>query len=441
MTAKLSRFRFVVTVVFLMLFWAALVIAAPLAGVGEMKADGPGGKAFIDATRAVSNEHPGNLALVLIENGKVTQSYAMSIGKPVSGDTLFQMASVSKWVAAWGVMTLVQAGKVDLDAPVSRYLKRWKLPPSDFSNDQVTVRRLLSHTAGLTDDLGYCGFAQGSALQSLEASLTKAADACPLRTGVVRVGEESGSWRYSGGGYTLLQLLIEEVSGEPFADYMQHAVLVPLGMTRSTYRVGALGSADIAEFFDVDGRPAPHYLYTAAAAASLYSTANDMARFAMAHMPSSAGEAPGRGIISPRMLADMRAPQAVFFGTAHWGMGPQLFATSKRGGFIYGHNGGNMPAVSHSVRIEAATGDAIVALSTGGRNLGTRLGSYWTAQRRDAITPAMIFGAALRLINPAEAPRAWGWLATGWVIILASSLLLWRRSALRRLRKHERVMP
>jgi CubicO group peptidase (beta-lactamase class C family) len=164
MTAKLSRFRFVVTVVFLMLFWAALVIAAPLAGIGEMKTDGPGSKAFIDAARAVSNEHPGNLALVLIENGKVTRSYAMSIGKPVSGDTLFQMASVSKWVAAWGVMRLVETGKVDFDAPVSRYLKRWRLPLGDFPNDQVTVRRLLSHTAGLTDDLGYCGFAQGSPL-------------------------------------------------------------------------------------------------------------------------------------------------------------------------------------------------------------------------------------------------------------------------------------
>jgi CubicO group peptidase (beta-lactamase class C family) len=275
----------------------------------------------------------------------------------------------------------------------------------------------------------------------LEASLTKAADACPLRTGVLRVGEEAGSWRYSGGGYTWLQLLIEEVSGEPFADYMQRTVLVPLGMMRSTYRVGALGSADVAEFFDVDGRRAPHYRYSAAAAAWLYSTANDMARFAMAHIPDSAGEAPGRGVISRRTLADMRATQAVFFGTAHWGMGSQLYATSKRGGFIYGHNGGNIPAVSHSVRIEAATGDVIVALSTGGRNLGARLGSYWTAQRRDAITPAMIFGAALRLINPGEALRAWGWLATGWVIILASSLLLWRRSASRRLRKHERVMP
>lgn len=432
-TTKLSRFKFVVTVGFLMLLWTALVIAAPLMGIGAMKIDGVGSKAFIDAARAVSKDHHGNLALVLIENGKVTQSYAMSIGQPVSDETLFQMASVSKWVAAWGVMRLVEAGKIDLDAPVSRYLKRWKLPPSDFPNDQVTVRRLMSHTAGLTDDLGYCGFAPGSALQSIEASLTKAADACPLRTGVVRVAEQAGSWRYSGGGYTLLQLVIEEVSGESFADYMQRTVLAPLGMTRSTFRAGAPGAGDVAEFFDVDGKPAPHYRYTAAAAASLYATSNDMARFAQAHMTGPAGEAPGRGVISPQLLANMRAPQAAILGTAHWGMGPQLYATSTRGGFIYGHNGGNMPAVSHSIRIEAATGDAIVALSTGGRNLGARLGSDWTAQRREAITPAMIYGAAQRLINPAEALSALGWIAGGWAVILASSILIRRRSARRRL--------
>lgn len=441
MMAKLSRFKFLVTAFLLMLLWMVLVIAAPLAGAGSMRIDGFGGKAFMDAARAVSNEHPGNLALVLIENGKVTDSYAMSTGKPVSDETLFQMASVSKWVAAWGVMTLVEAGKIDLDAPVSRYLKRWTFPQGDYPSDQVTVRRLLSHTAGLTDDLGYCGFAPGSPLQPIEASLTKAADACPLRTGEVRVGQEAGSWRYSGGGYTLVQLLIEEVSGEAFDDYMQRAVLVPLGMTRSTYKAGAPGAADVAEFFDVDGGPAPHYRYTAAAAASLYATANDMARFALAHMTGPAGEAPGRGVISPQRVADMRLPQATFVGVAHWGMGSQLYATSTKGGFIYGHNGGNIPAVSHSVRIEAATGDAIVALSTGGRNLGARLGGEWTKQRQAAITPAMIYGAAQRLINPTEALPALGWIAAGWTIILALGLLIRRRSNSRGLRGQERDTP
>lgn len=435
MTTKRFNSRFVLTVALLMLLWAATVVAAPLAGIGVMKPNGPGSKAFVDAARTEAEDHPGNFALVLIEDGRVAQSHYMSIGKPVSGETLFQMASVSKLVAAWGVMTLVKAGKIDLDAPVSDYLHRWTLPHSEFSNDQVTVRRLLSHSAGLTDDLGYCGFAPETSLQPIEASLTKASDACPLRIGAVRVGQESGSWRYSGGGYTLLQLLIEEVSGEPFADYMQRAVMVPLGMSRSTYRTGAAGSADLAEFFDAHGQPAPHYRYTAAAAASLYSSANDMTRFIQAHMVGPAGEAPGRGVISSQMLSAMLVPHAEFFGTEHWAMGPQLYATSRRGGFIYGHNGGNMPAVSHSVRIEASTGDAIVALSTGGRNLGERMGNAWTTQRRDAITPFMIYGAAHRLMNPVEGLSTWSWLAGGWAVILTGSFLISRHRASHRRRK------
>ncbi|WP_435416780.1 serine hydrolase domain-containing protein [Parerythrobacter aurantius] len=431
MTAKLSRFKFAMAASVLMVIWAVLVTLAPLAGIGGMKIEGTGSDAFVDAAREEARDHRGNLALVLIEDGRVAHLHTMSIGEPVSGDTLFQMASVSKWVTAWGVMTLVEAGKIDLDAPVSRYVKRWKLPRRDYPNEQVTVRRLLSHTAGLTDDLGYCGFSPYAKLQSIEESLTKAADACPLRTGAVRVGEEPGSWRYSGGGYTLLQLMIEEVSGEPFADYMGRAVLKPLGMERSTFRTGAAGAADVAEFFDSDGAAAPHYRYTAAAAASLYSSANDMARFAQAHIEGSAGEAPGRGVISPGLLVSMRVPEAKLLGSPHWGLGLQLFATSTRGGFIYGHNGGNLPAVNNTVRIEAATGDAIVALSTGGKAIASKLGGEWTSQRREAVTPAMIYGTALRLTNPMEALLPALWIVGGWGIILAISLWVRRRNSSR----------
>ena len=254
-----------------------------------------------------------------------------------------------------------------------------------------------------------------------------AGDACPFRTGVVRVGGEAGPWRYSGGGYSVLQLLIEEVSGEPFADFMQRTVLAPLGMTRSTYRTGAQGSGNVAEFFDSDGQTAPHNHYTAAAAASLYSTANEMTRFVEAHLAGLAGEAPWRGVISSQSLKRMLEPQATVLGVAHWGMGLQLYATSTRGGFIYGHSGGNTPAVGASVRIESSTGDAIVALSTGGRNIAANLGSEWTAQRQAAMTPVMLYGAVQRLINPLDEDLALGLIAGGWVFILIGCTLVWHR--------------
>jgi CubicO group peptidase (beta-lactamase class C family) len=162
---------------------------------------------------------------------------------------LFQMASVSKWVTSWGVLALVQQGRLELDAPVSRYLTRWRLPPSEFDNDGVTVRRLLSHTAGLTDRLGYFGFPPGTPAQSLEDSLTYATDHTPIADGHARVGYAPGSrWLYSGGGFTLLQLLIEEVTHDRFAHFMQQTVLDPLGMTRSTFDEDAAMARGVATF-------------------------------------------------------------------------------------------------------------------------------------------------------------------------------------------------
>ena len=118
-------------------------------------------------------------------------------------------------MTAWGVMVLVENGEIDLDRPVSEYLTRWQLPDSDFDHSGVTVRRLLSHIAGLSDGLGYDGFDRPEDVQSTEDSLTRARDASPGNAGVVILGSEPGSeWNYSGGGYTILQLLIEEVSGQ-----------------------------------------------------------------------------------------------------------------------------------------------------------------------------------------------------------------------------------
>ena len=157
--------------------------------------------------------------------------------KLVDRNTVFQVASLSKYVSAIGVMKLAQDGKLDLDVPIYEYLTRWHLPKSDFDNSKVTVRRLLSHTAGLTDGLGYAGFENTEDVQTLEASLTKAKDADPGSDGRTVVGIEPGmEWRYSGGGFTLLQLIIEEVSGQSFDAYMKTEIFEPLQMNSSFYK-------------------------------------------------------------------------------------------------------------------------------------------------------------------------------------------------------------
>ncbi len=415
--------------------WTATVVVGTLGGWGRT-ALAPHGDtgAFMSAARQrIAAESRGNLAFALIENGRLHDEHFVSTGRPVNRDSLFQVASLSKWITAWGVMTLVESGRIDLDAPVARYLTRWKLPAGEFDNNGVTVRRLLSHTAGLTDGLGYAGFPPGVKLQTIEDSLTRARDASPGRDGAVRVGLAPGSeWRYSGGGYTLLQLIIEEAAQEPFDVYMRRVVLVPLGMSRSSFGLPADGGVNVAEFFDVDGSRTTHYRFTAKAAASLYTSTADLTRFIQAQLPGPAGERPGRGVLRPETLVEMRRPHAARYGADIWGLGLILYAPSAPAAgsnateFIVGHDGDNAPAINTTARYDPATGDGIVVLETGNKRLATELGGEWVFWHTGNVDLFDVLKAG---------PRALLLLALGsFAILLAGGLSFWkfRRSASRR---------
>ncbi len=378
----------------------AAALAAVVVGFGALEGWGRrpiaafgDDKAFAAAISSrLRSEAVGNAALILVKAGRPVHEVFVSKGAPVDRDTRFQVASLSKWVTALGVMTLVEQGKIDLDAPVSTYLTRWKLPPSEFDNSKVTVRRLLSHTAGLTDGLGYDGFKPGVPVESLEASLTYAADAGPGSDGRTRVGQEPGAgFEYSGGGYTLLQLIVEEVSGRGFNAYMTDAVLAPLGMSGSSFLLDD-GAPNVAENFDVNGTRVPLPRYTAVAAASLFTTGGDMARLIAAHRPGPNAEPAGRGVLRPETLAAMRKPQAQQYGADVWGSGVVLYAPNRSGDFVIGHDGNNSPAINTAVRLDPATGDGIVLLETGTPLLATKLGGewvYWSVGKVDVLTVLM----------------------------------------------------
>jgi CubicO group peptidase (beta-lactamase class C family) len=363
----------------LLVLWAVVVFAGALKGWWTQPLAPRGDtSAFMDAAaRLVDSSNRGNAVVALIDDGSVYGVHAVSVGEAVDVNTVFQVASVSKWITAWGVMALVQDGKLDLDAPVSTYLTRWTLPPSKFDNNKVTVRRLLSHTGGLTDGLGYAGFAPNAAVQSLEESLKRAADALPGRSGTIEVGYEAGSeWRYSGGGYAILQLLIEEVSGESFEDFMQRAILRPLGMVRSSYTWTPAEGSTLATSYDVDSKPSTQYRFSAVAAASLYTSVSDLTRFVQAHLPGKNGERIGRGVLAPATIEEMWRPHASRV-EYDWGLGVVLYASNNAGGFVVGHDGRNDPAINTAARLNPATGNGIVILETGQPFLATQLASEW----------------------------------------------------------------
>ena len=189
-------------------------------------------------------------------------------GRMPADATLYNAGSISKVVTAWGVMRLVEDGKVDLDAPISRYVSRWRLPPSD-ANNMVTVRRLLSHTSGLSMS-AVPWYGPAESVPSLPAMLSEAKD--PVRL----VDTPGAAYHYSGGGYALLQLLIEEVSGESYEAFITERVFHPLGMTHSTFSVPETGK-DAATPYDEALRGLPHYRFAATSAAGLYTTAADLA--------------------------------------------------------------------------------------------------------------------------------------------------------------------
>ena len=410
------------------ILWVSLVVASTLGGwFREPIAPHGDTAAFAAAVRTLLEErNQGNVAYRLLSRGRVVDEAYLSIGAPVDADTLFQVASLSKWVTAWGVLALVEEELIDLDAPVNGYLSRWQLPAAQgFDADEVTVRRLLSHTAGLTDGLGYGGFEPGAPLQTLEESLARAADASSAEAGITQVGIQPGSqWRYSGGGYTLLQLLIEEVSGQRFEAFMQARVLDPLGMRRSTFAPDLDRTSNVAVFYDEKGRVATHYRYTALAAASLYTTAADLSALLKAVLPGADGEPAGRGVISEQSLQLMATPHAAQFGADIWGLGALLYAPTASGGFIIGHDGNNTPAINTAARVDPATGDGIVVLETGSPLLATHLAGEWVFWQTGV--PDM-----LDVTRAAPAMISWSLIGGALVLLgVVAALWLWRRHRL-----------
>jgi CubicO group peptidase (beta-lactamase class C family) len=360
---------------------------------------------------------PGNAALVLIEDGTVFAEHFHTVDEPVNRDTIFPVASMSKWLTAWAVMTLVEEGRLDLDRPVDDYLTRWHLPPGEYDNRGVTARRLLSHTAGLTDGLGFADYLPDEDVPSLVDALSepRASSGEPVR---IATGLPPGAqWEYSGGGYLVLELLVEQLSGERFEDFVQRRVFGPLGMNRSTYRHPA-DLSNTAESYTTAGRRAPLYRYAAASATGLATSAGDLTRFLLAHLEAAGGGRP----LSRQTLAAMRTPEGFMLGQGFWGLGPILYAPVGDD-FVFGHDGGNEPAINATARLNPLTRDGIVMLETGDPSLATSIGEDWVLWQT-GVPGVFSQGASVQRVMPA--------ILIGWGAILVAAIVLSLRRRRRR---------
>jgi CubicO group peptidase (beta-lactamase class C family) len=283
-------------------------------------------------------EHYGvpGVGIAVIEGGKVAWFRVYGVADRETGEaatpaTLFQAGSVSKPVTAFGAMRLVEAGKLGLDGAVNDRLTSWRIPDTEYTAERaVTLGQLLSHTAGTTVH-GFPGYEPGAPVPSLVQVLD---GVDPANTAPIRVDKLPGEgWRYSGGGYTVVQQLMIDVSGKPFPELMDELVLRPLGMSDSTFsnplppellRRAAAGV--LPEGRDVRGK---RHVYPEMAAAGLWTTAGDLARFAVEVQRALAGESE---VLSREIAEKMVEPVVPDFGRG--------FALNRREGHPYfGHNG------------------------------------------------------------------------------------------------------
>jgi CubicO group peptidase (beta-lactamase class C family) len=399
---RLIKYTFAIIV--LSVAWAIVVLYGMLNGWWHKPiAKNKNTESFVAAVKErTEKEFTGNFAMAIMRDGKVENEFFYSHNKLVDRNTIFQVSSLSKFVSAVGVMKLAESGKINLDTPVSRYLKRWQLPPSKFNNEQVTVRRLLSHTAGLTDELGYSGFENLDAVQTLEESLTKAKDADKQISGEVKVGiEPNSSWKYSGGGFTLLQLLVEETSGQSFNEFMTQNLFGPLNMTSSSYVLNDSLKNRLCEFYKADNTPAPHLYYTSLAATSLYTSLSDLEIFLQLFLKGKNGEPIGRGQLKPETLRLMRESQWNMMGEDIFGLGCMLYIDIENNENIFGHDGKSSPPINTAIRINPVTGDGIIVLETGNPDLATRIASDWVFLKTgkiDTLLFTMLSGKMIKVI-------------------------------------------
>ncbi|WP_428409673.1 serine hydrolase domain-containing protein [Hyphococcus sp.] len=394
--------------------WCALAVFGGLYGwwMKPIAEKGDHAAFFAEASKRIDEGNAGNAAFILIRDGEVAGEYYAPAGGDVDAQTVFPTASFSKWITAFGVMKLVEEGKVSLDEPVSSYLTRWSLPDGPFDESGVTVRRLLSHAAGLTDGLGFGDYDADETLPSLEETLANPR-ASSGREVSIEVGAEPGEeFAYSGGGYLILQLLIEEVSGRDYESFIQDNVLAPLGMTQSSFSfIGDIEGAT--QSFDANGELAPHYQYAAAGATGFSSSAGDLLKLVRALTDDGAGFA-----LQPATLAAMRQPEAYVLGSPIWGLGTILYAPTKSGDFVYGHDGANEPAINVSVRINPDNSDAYIMLVNGHPSLASDIGGEWVLWQTGM--PDIL--STERAIKSALLPAALGSL-----IILIAAVFLARR--------------
>lgn len=282
---------------------------------------------------------PG-LSVAVINNGELEWAHGYGVleaGRPeaVGPKTIFQACSISKHVAMVGILRLVQQGILDFDEDINRYLVSWKMPSNGSWQPRITLRHLLGHTAGLTQNW-YHGFRRGEVVPTLLQVLEGQP---PANTPPIRVELIPGSqFRYSGSHYTVLQQLLIDVTGKPFAELMQELVFDPLGMYNSSYDqeypTQQLEVAAVGHYIGGEPVYGKWRMIPEMAGAGLWTTAVDLALLACELHKAHIGKL--TKMLKKEVVDQAFTPQT----TTSFGLGIQLEGQGQSRRF--GHSGDNI---------------------------------------------------------------------------------------------------
>jgi CubicO group peptidase (beta-lactamase class C family) len=304
---------------------------------------------------------PGVSLAVIQENRLVwAQGYGLrEAGKsdPITPDTLFQACSISKAVTAVAAMKLVEDGQLLLDEDVNQYLRSWRVPGHGEWQPKVTLRQLLSHTAGITVPW-FAGYHRAQQLPTFQQILQGDK---PANTPGLYVSTLPGSrYRYAGGGYCIVQQLLCEITGQSFPALMDELVLAPAGMTRSRFEqpLSPAHWASASTGHRADGQPVAGQwqVYPELAAAGLWTTATDLARFALELQLAQAGQS--NVLLSSATAQAMLTPQVSRGDGGQMGLGTWLDGPEDNGRF--GHPGDNEGFVCHWISLRRGGHGAVV---------------------------------------------------------------------------------
>lgn len=288
---------------------------------------------------------------------------------PATEHTMYSLASLSKPLTVTGLMTLVQAGKVELDRPINDYLGDAKLTVRVGDPQAVTVRRVIDHSSGLP---GGSQFFYGE-----ERALTPSMEQTILRYGNV-VAVPGERWEYTNLGYGVLGYAIERISGQTYAEFLRSAVFMPLGMSHTSVDVGPGLEQFQSVRYDRMRQPVPAYSFGEPASAAVYSSAHDLVRLGMFFMKNRLRDQ--RAILNDAAIDQMTSASPSEDGSMIGTVGWQARSIGKYR--VYGH-AGSMAGVTTDLSMIPAQNLCVVVLVNA--SVGSRL-----YRMRDAVFQSLL---------------------------------------------------